>query len=538
MKNPFARLTSSQRTVFWIEVFLVALVFFVAGAWPVPDTNEAHYLLKATSYWNPDFCQGDFFLESADAHLVFYLTFGWMTLFASPEVVVWVGRILTWGLLAWAWCRLSRAVLPVPWWSVLTAALWVLLIDRFAMAGEWVIGGFEAKGFAYLFVLLGLEALVRRRWNRMWIFFGAGALFHVLVGGWAVVAGMIAWVVLREEAPSLREMVPGLLIGGLLSLPGLLPVLSLSHEVNAAVVDTANQIYVYLRLPHHLNFATFSSAFVFRFGFLMFLWVALRWYTPEHHPVWRVHAFVTGSVLICMIGVILTHVTAGKPIVGASLLRFYWFRLSDVVVPLGVALGGPALILLLRKRAILFRGVVSLVVILAGFNLVFTAAQRLTPVTPRSHLMPWWGYRQWVDACQWIDRSERISNEAKFLTPRFGADFKWYAHRPDLVNWKDIPQDPRSIVLWWQRMLEIHAYDLTDEGVLWFDSLAEQGESRLLLLGQRFQVDYAITVLEPRLNLPVEYENDSFIIYRLAPPAELPESPEPTMEPIPVPETL
>jgi Domain of unknown function (DUF6798) len=505
----------SKRTQFWLEVLLVLLVFFIQGAWPVPDTNEAHYLLKATSFWNPDFCQGDFFLESADAHLTFYLSFGWLTLFFSPEVVIWLGRIITWALLAWGWCRLSRAVLPVNWIAILTAAVWVALIDWFSMAGEWVVGGLEAKGIAYVFVFLGIEAIIRNRWNRVWIFFGAGAMFHVIVGGWAVVAGMVAWFILREESPPIRKMLPGLIAGGLLSLPGLLPVLALSRGVDPSLVDMANRVYVYLRLPHHLNFASFSSAFVFRFGILMLVWVFIRWMTSPKHPVWRIHAFVTGTVLICMIGVIITYLTRLNPTVGAALLRFYWFRLADCMVPLGAALGGIALVVSLRHRVELYRGLIALLIVAAGVHLFALGLNRVAPVPPRSYLMPWWNYRQWTDACQWIDRSGNIPEDARFMTPRFGADFKWYAHRSDLVNWKDVPQDPKSIALWWQQILLLHAYGMNESGPLWFDSLARQGTPRILWLADHFGADYLITATEPRLPLPIEYENDGYIVYRL-----------------------
>lgn len=173
---------------------MVFAVFFIQGAAPVPEVNEPYYLGKAIHFWNPDWVQGDFFLDTADTHTVFYLTFGWLALVLSPTAMAWTGRVLTWALLAWAWRRLSFALVPRPWMAVLTAALWVLLIERCHMAGEWVVGGVEAKGFAYVLVLLGLEALVRNRWNRMWLLFGAASAFHVLVGGWSVIAAGWAWL--------------------------------------------------------------------------------------------------------------------------------------------------------------------------------------------------------------------------------------------------------------------------------------------------------------------------------------------------------
>ena len=89
------------------EIALVFAVFFLQGAWPVPDVNEPYYLGKAIHYWNPDWLHGDFFMESPDTHKVFCFTFGWLSLWLPPVVLAWTGRILSWALLAWEWRRLS-----------------------------------------------------------------------------------------------------------------------------------------------------------------------------------------------------------------------------------------------------------------------------------------------------------------------------------------------------------------------------------------------------------------------------------------------
>ena len=48
------------------------------------------------------------------------------------------------------------------------------------LAGEWVIGGVEAKGFAYALVLVGLERLLRDRWGWALLCFGAASSLHVI----------------------------------------------------------------------------------------------------------------------------------------------------------------------------------------------------------------------------------------------------------------------------------------------------------------------------------------------------------------------
>ena len=311
------RLPAAERSSFlavhgWAlaETLLVFGVFFVQGATPPPDVGETYYLGKAVHCWNPDWARGDFFLNTKDTHEVFYYTFGWLSLWLPLGTLAWVGRILTWGLLAWAWRRLSFALLPRRGCSVLTAALMVCLVQRCHMAGEWIVGGVEAKGFAFVLVLLGMESLVRGRWNRVWLLLGAASAFHVLVGGWSVVAAAIGWVLCRRSyrgwrrlllgdandtgslsqapsppaplpasgargdqnpsppaplpacgargdldagAPPLWSMLPALLGGLLLSLPGLVPSITLNWGVDARTMAAANFIYVFRRLPHHLD---------------------------------------------------------------------------------------------------------------------------------------------------------------------------------------------------------------------------------------------------------------------------------------------
>ncbi len=109
-----------------LETLLVLAVFACHGACLPPDINEPHYLAKAKHFWNPAWCPLDFFLNSADAHQVFYVTFGWLTLWLPLPAVAWVGRIITWAVQAWGWRRLSVAIIPRPGMAVLSAALLVI----------------------------------------------------------------------------------------------------------------------------------------------------------------------------------------------------------------------------------------------------------------------------------------------------------------------------------------------------------------------------------------------------------------------------
>jgi hypothetical protein len=544
-----------------VEILAIFALFALQGAWPVPEVNEPYYLGKAVHYWNPNWGGGDFFLETADAHQVFCLTCGWLARCLPLPAVAWTGRIITWALLAWAWRRLSWAVLPRPGWSVLTAALFAMLMDRSPMAGEWIFGGFEAKCLAYVFVLLGLEALLWGRWNRMWLLLGAAAMFHVLVGGWAVLAAGLTWLIeRRKDVPPLRTMLPGLLGGLLLSLPGLLPALLLNRNTGAEIVRQANLIYVFDRLPHHLDLLQMEPILILRFVLLASLFFLIcrlvarqgrgvgasdapRSEAPAserlhatvppslipYRSIRQLKTFVQAVLCLMLVGVVINYASLLSRPFSAGLLRYYWYRLPDVAVPLGAALAAGAAIALNIRRT---SGRIALIAVLAlvGWHYATLGYLRAYPDPPRADRLP--DPDAWRAACNWV--RENTPPSARFITPRLSQTFTWYTGRPEVATWKNVPQDAREIVQWRRRLEDLFATDQVEPDFHWNDNLSTIGGPRLEQLGKRYHAQYAIIpkissapppgpddsagendfIFIP-LNLPVAYENNSYVIYRL-----------------------
>jgi hypothetical protein len=512
-----------------IEILLIFAIFAIQGARPVPDVNEPYYLGKAIHYWNPDWLRGDFFMESADTHKVFYFTVGWLSLGMSPVALAWTGRIVTWLLLAWAWRRLSVAVVQRPWFSILSAALFACLMDRCHMAGEWVIGGVEAKGFAYVLVLLGIESLVRNRWNRALAMLGAASAFHVLVGGWSIVATAVAWFWLGKERPALRSLWPGIIGGFLLALPGLVAVLGLDWGVDRETVRQAHQIYVFDRLPHHLTLTGIKWYFILRLVLLGFFWLALARLWPGKKATRRLRAFVTGAIAIALVGVAIEPLIWIDYGLAADLLRYYWFRLTDFALPLGVALEVCAIAsAALGHRPTFGRRWLAAALLVAVVHVADRGIDRIVPLPPMSYgaigrvgLPPtreerFADFDRWHEACQWVADPNNVAPGARFLTPRLGQTFKWYSGHPSVVDWKDVPQDAGSLVEWWHRMEEIYSTGLRSPDPRWHESLAELGADRLKELGEKYHADYVLTpCTDPPLPLEVVYDNHTYIIYRL-----------------------
>jgi hypothetical protein len=159
-----------------------------------------------------------------------------------------------------------------------------------------------------------------------------------------------------------------------------------------------------------------------------------------------------------------------------------------------------------------------LIVALAGCAYQFQDRLLAYAAPPRSLANEFPRQDAWREACVWVARSGQIPPDACFLTPDENSTFKWYAARAEVVNEKEIPQDARSIVEWWRRRRDIQYMSGTDPDERWFETLAQAGPERLIEMGRKYHAGYAVTVLEPRLPLPVVYENGAYIIYRLSAP--------------------
>ena len=466
-----------------IETLLIFSLFAVyAGQFP-PDVNESHYLTKAKHGWDPLWCPDDIFLSSSFSHWLFYQLFGWLNQFFSLPVVAWIGRILTWLLLAFGWQRLSNSLLKTPGLSIATAALFLVLNDRFHLAGEWVVGGFEAKGLAYFFVLMALGSLVRKDFCWLWPYLGFACAFHVLVGGWATIAVLISLAVqslLRTQASSndinesellasFPKQIVFILVGVVLAAVGALPPLLADFSADPALKATASKIYVQDRISHHLVFNAFTASRVAGFTFLLVVFGVvcsrLKNFDTRSRGSWQhLFGFAIGSLCISFGGLVLSGVSEQEPSWAQSsfgLLRFYWFRMADFAVPCVTSLGLIALLQLLWQQRWWGRGIAFAVGIVIAVMLGWIDFDRHLDPRPRADraALPNYAdsedrtmgtYRNWVRVCEWIRNN--TPTDAQFITPDQQQTFKWYAQRAEVVNWKDVPQDAEAMVEWRQRV--------------------------------------------------------------------------------------
>lgn len=477
----------------WLSIGLLFASFTLYSAvrTSVPAVNEPHYLAKAKHYWQPNWCARDFFLESANAHLFFFQTVGALTAVAPLPQAAWIGRLAAFVLLAIGWQRLLERL--ASGWAAPLLSAWVFLLLQSLgnFSGEWLVGGVEAKVFSYAFAFWAGGCFLDRRLVRAALLAGLAVSFHPIVGLWSVLLVGAAAAVgrRRSEIGGRRSAVEGqrsavegeqsagdvaetptsdvrlptsvswrtALVAAALclvaSLPGLVPAARMVLEANPDVARQADLIQVGYRLAHHLDPLQFPVASYRHYGLLLVVWLLLRRLAPVNARQRRFERVVMASLVLAVVGWLAA--VGPRPIqqmplyeLRIKVLKFYPFRMADLLVPLLVAATAAQAarerltagdLSQWRRRAVYAAFAAALVVAIV----VPGADRNPSRMDPTARA-------DWLEACRWL--RENAPPAAVLYAVNEDWAVKWYAQRPEYVNFKDCPQDAAGIVDWYTRM--------------------------------------------------------------------------------------
>lgn len=445
---------------------------------PVPGVNEPHYLTKARSYANPEWCQNDFFLSSSDAHAVFFGLVGPLTKTLSFATIAVMGRVLSLSLLAIGWVMVGRR-LGLKFHGICISAGSVCLIAMSGnFSGEWIIGGFESKvpayGFAFLSVAYWLDSRSHPAIStslKLGIMLGLAIALHPVVGAWFAIGFVVSEAVLYLAFVKQRVGLVSLLRNGFVTiassfvcaLPGLVPAvkLAMAADIDEGVQDSANRIQVYWRLAHHLdpsNFPAYSWIHTATLTGLCVLGLRLIMRSKPHvsgnsssldcRPWTAWSTLLCVSLVIALVGVVIGwHSGSYMEITDwewrAKILRYYPFRFFDALLPCTLALivGGLSDVWLRtsRNRTIA-------VTCFALSVIAFAANTRRNQPAAFSAA----SFEQWKQACEWL--KQNTPTDSLIMGPRESFGMKWFAERAEYVCFKDCPQDGLGIVEWNARL--------------------------------------------------------------------------------------
>jgi hypothetical protein len=501
-----------------IAVWLSLLVYGVIAA-PIPAVNEPHYFCKAKHFWQPVWCANDFFLASPNAHTVFYVSIGWLTRWLTLEQTAWIGRVTATLVLAAGWVCLTTRLLTARWSPLMACWLFLALESCGNLSGEWLVGGVEGKVVCYGLLFAALGQLQRERIVFAGALAGLALSFHPVVGAWGVLAfaGTRLWEIGTKKslATCLQSALAAMLLI-LLALPGLIPVVQLLLEQASATTKySATYIQVYYRLAHHLDPMLFPLRAYAGYVVLLVLWVCLSRGASRTEGRRLFNRVVGWAVLFAIAGLL---VGAGPRPANLmpyfaermNLLKFYPFRLADVLVPVAVSVA--VLEWLERKSDSSGKNALAVNKSMNGaaglsallFLAALARAHSIVEVNRYSGELR----ADWLSVCHWIDES--LPRDALVQAPHNGWAFKWFAGRAEYVAFKDCPQDAAGIVEWNRRLLFLkkwYEYQYADE----YYSAEELRDLR-----RQTGITHLLTDRLGPLALEPVYRNETFQVYDLS----------------------
>lgn len=242
-----------------------------------------------------------------------------------------------------------------------------------------------------------------------------------------------------------------------LGLPGLIPVIGLLMEpVSDSIRYEANYLQVYFRLAHHLDPMTFPERAYVGYSIFLAIWCCSFFWGGRTNAKRSFDMMIVWSVLFAYAGILIGLGPRPAPLMPLfalrmNLLKFYPFRLGDVLLPIGVAVS----LMSVLERTLLnvssvetkrLRRVFPHVMLL----IVFLAALWRASSTAETNRYANEDRADWIDVCQWIDR--HLPADALVQSQTNGWAFKWFAKRAEYVTFKDCPQDSAGIVEWNRRL--------------------------------------------------------------------------------------
>lgn len=536
--NPFSGPSFRMRALVTAAVF-ASLAVSSFTRYPVPGPNEPHYLCKAKHYWDPGWCARDFFLESSNAHLVFFQTFGLLTRWLSLDATAIIGRSLGLLIFAAGWTLLVHKLIPGRWPPLWAVWSFLAISALGNLSGEWLIGGIEAKVVAYglLFAAIpycidGTSGVRGRALVVAGTLFGLAISFHPVVGIWGTACAVFASLVilgfsLRERksaAGNSRSWTWGWLIAAMgsaaiFAAPGVIAGIRATEGSSMQ----ADYIQVYYRLAHHLDPLHFAPLAWVGYGSLLVMWLVTRRIVARRSAESWFCWFVVASGLIAVVGLIVGW-RHGPPeniknyffpwLLDVPLrwkfLKLYPFRLVDAMLPIAVSITIAGALRRCCEYCCRWQGVrrrvgVGLISLMCGVPAL------LTVLHPAADARPTFDAEElddWRDVCDWV--RTHTPEDALILTPvQESWAFKWYAQRAEFVSFKDCPQNGAGILEWNNRLLFLREWSEASlpDGY----SVAEVDALR------RGGITHIVARRLGPFNFEPIYKNETFRVYRLEP---------------------
>jgi len=475
--------------------------------------NEMDVLPYARAIFDPDWLGSDWYLHLEIPYRFLFSypvgwsidTFGWV-----PTIVA--GRLLTYLFIATALYDLRKTILPKASTPIfiLPVALFLLLFRTGIGPGEWIVGALDTKVFAYGFAMVSLSRTIRGQWVIAMSAAGLALSFHLLVGGYNLVCiAPLALSRFRDVTWSQKrsiQMIIAFIINGSVGLYAIANQLFFSTSYNGGAAWT---FYVEKRVAHHL----IPTEFPLTWWILMPLLIGLN--------AWIYAKSKYGTLSRLALYSLVTAVIAGAGfliwMIGPTqLLRYYFFRISDGLLPLYSLF--VVTLCFANKRPVSDKKWMAGITLVIGIIAIPATFQffRKSIWDPHEFLYQHCSDREMAE---WI--KENTSADGVFLT-NYNSKY-WYMHyeRPLFASFKHAPQSAEDLDEWMHRLTLVNGGLGVTDNELESRNFASMSLAEYLEIKRSYpEISFLLLPENKNIALPVLYRTKRFVLYDLRTPKQ------------------
>lgn len=517
---------------------LLSAQFLVKDNLGTISINEGDVIPLARQFINAQWISQDWYLnQPAGYRLLFGAIVGTLANSIGWLLTSIVGRLMCFILVATGLSMLGRKLsisLPV----LLLTVVPLLYSGQDMIAREWFVGALEVKAIAYGFVLIGIYYLIDKQYIKTSAWLGIATSFHVLVGGWAFLCAL-GTMLIQREYHQWKLVLRTLLIYTICSSFAVGAVLShlFSSYVPGKIIPSA--IYVFIRLPHHLNPLSWDTILwvkVFLFSSVLISSsiylhrLSRRSVKPSIASTSLFRLDVEPHLTLAMFaGLTMVPFLAGLAIAlfdrTGAILQYYPFRLGDVMVPLTTYL---LLGFIVQQKLQLLSPKIAKGICLIGLGISIIPILSTLPAEFNSAIQFPSAHREISRASlrlyEYINQS--TPGDATIITsPVDMTEFTWLTERSTIAKFKFLPQSEQGIVEWTERLSDLSNDNTWTAIDPWQDQRdeirdrLEAGYNQLtteqaVSLMQKYEASYFVRAHSYPLELPVAYENSGFYLYQ------------------------
>ena len=283
------------------------------------------------------------------------------------------------------------------------------------------------------------------------------------------------------------------------------------------------------RVPHHVLPAVWHGNLWIGILVLATALFLYAYFLGKSNATRFVAAYALGSVLLFLLGLMIYR--WGE----MSLLRYYWFRFPDVMIPfMGAVLitvflndisRGRFIIHALPQKfqpaiQIIMRCVAPIIVILATIVFIFYSLYQIQS----DKFFQQHSEGSMLPALEWI--SENTPKQAIFLVDPTASYFYIYAQRAMLVSFKHSPQSAADILEWYERIKLSNGNLSPDKsGFNSYEELRTNfyhlNEDQIRQIANSYGISYYLGLPHQKLTFERVYSDSHFTVYKVNDPGEM-----------------